>query len=173
MESNEKPRSVIRVHKRKDLQAEKNGYIKKTKVLFTTLLTVILLSASFIAYGVDSNNDTIDDNLSASAATFGVQRFPDTGAGETATMTEINFNDSATNAGMTGGATISGVRLYGANANQTVPLGTASGSFLNLAFSVFGGAGATGRYPAVDNDTGWTINFTNTQIKGTIIASTQ
>ena len=163
MESNEKPRFVIRVEKRRDLQAEKNRYIKKVKVFFTTLLTVILLAASFIAYGVDSNNDTIDDNLSASAATFAVQRFPETGAGETATMTEINFNDSATNAGMTGGATLNGVRLYGANANQTVALGTASGTFNNLGFSVFGGAGAVDRYPAINSATGWTITFTNTQ----------
>ena len=42
-------------------------------------------------------------------------------------------------------------------------LGTASGSFSNLVFSVFGGAGATGRYPAVDTTAGWTITFTNTQ----------
>jgi hypothetical protein len=163
MESNEKSRFIIRVEKRRDLQSEKNRYLKRIKVFFTTLLTVILLAASFIAYGVDSNNDTIDDNLSASAATFAVQRFPDTGAGETATMTEIDFNDSAANALMTGGATINGVRLYGANANQTFPLGTASGSFGNSAFSVFGGAGATGRYPAVNSDTGWTISFTSTQ----------
>lgn len=163
MESNEKPRFVIRVEKRRDLQAEKNRYLKKRRAFFTSLLTVILLAASFIAYGVDSNNDTVDDNLEASAATFGVQRFPDTGAGETATMTEINFNDSATNAGMTNGATISGVRLYGANANQTVPLGTASGTFNNSVFSVFGGAGAVDRYPAINSTTGWTITFTNTQ----------
>jgi hypothetical protein len=60
------------------------------------------------------------------------------------------------------GGSISGRRLYGALADETVVLGTATGSFNYYDATVWGGAGGTGINPAVQ-DSEWTITFDSTQ----------
>lgn len=117
------------------------------------------------AVAVDSDNNNVDDALTVSFAAAGAQSFPETDAGETATVAAISFNTSGspayTQAGLTNGTNISAVNIQSGN---TVTVGTGSGTLsLNNAV-VWGGAGATGQYaqPGGTNAR-WTLTFTNTQ----------
>lgn len=141
---------------------QKSVSLNILRFVLVAISTFALIASSFIAFGFDSNGDSIDDSLSVAAAVAGAQAFPETGAGSTETMTEIDFNNAETNDSMTDGNPISGRRLYGESVDQSVVLGTAQGTFNYYDATVWGGAGGTGINPAVSGST-WEINFNSTQ----------
>jgi hypothetical protein len=123
------------------------------------VVSIFSLSLGQVAVGVDSDNNSIDDNLTVSAAAAGDQRFPDTDLVTTPTATEINFNTNCNATSLTNGTTqITGVRLTD---NSTVNLGTGSGSIACGTAGVYGGAGGTGSYVSPTSD--WTLTFSSTQ----------
>lgn len=118
--------------------------------MFAIMQLSILMSGTGVR-AADSNSDNIDDDLVVSFAASGVQNFPDSDAGETESISEINFstsgntfNYSTTN--LTNGSTIQAKRLFGANANSYQNIGSGSGSISLGNAVVWGGAGGTGQY---------------------------
>lgn len=138
--------------------------------MFAIMQLSILMSGTGVR-AADSNSDNIDDDLVVSFAASGVQNFPDSDAGETESISEINFstsgntfNYSTTN--LTNGSTIQAKRLFGANANSYQNIGSGSGSISLGNAVVWGGAGGTGQYaipPQSGSTGGWVLNFTSTQ----------
>lgn len=114
---------------------------------------------------VDSNSDNVDDSLIASFAAAGVQSFPESDAGPTATVSVINFSTSGSptysNTNLTNGSTISATRL---DDNATINIGRGSGTVSLGNALVWGGAGNTGQYAtAGGSGSPWTLTFSSDQ----------
>lgn len=137
-----------------------------TLVLMISAVLASALQAPVLA--TDSNSDNIDDSLTVSFAAAGVQNFPDSDAGETNSISEIDFdNDNYSSANLTNGSSISARRLFGANANTMQSIGTGSGGLSLGNAIVYGGAGATGQFPTAASGSastgGWTLTFSTAQ----------
>ncbi len=106
-------------------------------------IAVVLGSAlsSVPSIAVDSNGDNVDDALVASFAAAGVQSFPESDAGSTATVSAISFSTSGSpsysNSSLTNGSNIPAVRI---SDGTTVNIGTGTGTVLLGDALVWGGA---------------------------------
>lgn len=168
----------------------KKSYISSIRILGIVIFQICAFLVFPNALAVDSNGDNIDDDLVVSFAEAGIMNFPDSDAGETETISEIDFDSDLYNdqnvfdiddegnliprqtaGSLVDGSTIQARMLFGANANTMVDVGTGSGALTQSSnphqFNVFGGAGGSGNYITASNgdDTtgGWTLTFTNTQ----------
>lgn len=135
------------------------------RVLGAFVSAALIAGSAVQSAAVDSNSDNVDDALISSFAAAGVQSFPESDAGPTATVSVINFSTSGTpsysDASLTNGSTIAATRL---DDSATVNIGTGAGSITLGNALVWGGAGNTGQY-ATPGGSGspWTLTFSSTQ----------
>lgn len=128
-------------------------------LILPCLITVLIFAPAVLI----PNAQAANSDLSVSFAEAGDQSFPETDAGETDTVADLNF-DSCSGSSYTAYTNGTAISARNIKTGNSVSIGTGAGTLNCANANDYGGAGGTGRYVAPPNSNGnWTLTFTNEQ----------